>query len=82
MTVVECPIEGTYLIRDESQGPPPLGKSVADVSTVVHRYRFGWVCAEDGYTDGTTIGACWHIKAAQRSWLSLPYRTKQQWETA
>ena len=79
MSAVECPIEGTYLVRDETQ-PVPFGKSSADVSTVVHRHRFGWVCGEDGYTDSTTIGACWHIKAAQSSWLGLGYRTKREWE--
>lgn len=67
MTAISCPIEGTYLVRDETLGPPPLGKSVADVSTVVQRYRFGWVCGEDGYTASTTSGLCWHIRAAQET---------------
>ena len=64
MTVITCPIEGTYLIRDESQRIP-FGKTATDVSTVVYRYRFGWVCSVDGYSGDTTRPACHHIKAAQ-----------------
>ena len=65
MTVVECPIKGTYLVRDETQGPPPLGKSMVDVSVVVHEYRFGWVCGECGYADAATRSECQHIRAAK-----------------
>jgi hypothetical protein len=67
MTVVTCPIEGTYLVRDETQGPPPLGMSLVDVSTVVYEYRFGWVCGEDGFAGDTTRPGCEHIQAAQAS---------------
>ncbi len=82
MSTVECPIEGTFLVRDETLGPPPLGKSVADISTVVYRYRFGWVCEECGHcNDNGTRGACWHIKSAQRCAFSLPYRTKKELES-
>ena len=66
MTVVACPVVGTYLVRDETQ-PIPLGKTPTDVSVVVHRYRFGWVCTEDGYTGDTSRGACRHIWSAQKA---------------
>ena len=35
MTAVECPIAGTYLVRDETE-PIPFGKTATDVSVVVH----------------------------------------------
>jgi len=66
MTVVTCPIDGTYLVRDETQ-PIPVGKSPVDVSTVVFRYRFGWVCGSCGYSGDTTRAGCEHIKAAQEA---------------
>ena len=66
MTVVSCPIEGTYLIRDETQ-PIPLGKTATDVSTVVYRYRFGWVCGTCGYSGDTSRAGCDHIMAAQEA---------------
>ena len=67
MTVVRCPIAGTYLVRDETQ-PIPVGKSPVDVSTVVYRYQFGWVCGEcGGYSGDTTRIGCYHIKAAQEA---------------
>ena len=64
MTVVECPIRGTYLVRDETQ-PIPLGKSPADVSVVVHEYRFGWVCGACGYAPAANRSECEHVRAAQ-----------------
>ena len=64
MTAVECPIRGTYLVRDETE-PIPLGKTATDVSVVVHQYRFGWVCGSCGYSGDTTRPGCDHIKAAQ-----------------
>jgi hypothetical protein len=64
MTVVTCPIKGTYLVRDEAQ-PIPLGKTPTDVSVVVQEYEFGWVCGSCGYSGDTTRAACDHIKAAQ-----------------
>ena len=66
MTAVTCPIEGTYLVRDETQ-PIPLGKTATDVSTVVYRYRFGWVCGTCGYSGDTSRAGCDHIKAAQEA---------------
>jgi len=66
MTVVTCPIEGTYLVRDEAQ-PIPLGKTATDVSVVVHQYRFGWVCGECGYAAAANRSECQHIRAAQSS---------------
>ena len=64
MTVVECPIRGTYLVLDETQ-PIPLGKTKTDVSVVVHRYEFGWVCGACGYADAANRSECGHIKAAR-----------------
>ena len=66
MSVVTCPIEGTYLVRDETQ-PIALGKTPTDQSVVVQQYRFGWVCAEDGFAGDTTRPGCEHIQAAQAS---------------
>lgn len=65
MTSVQCPIEDTYLVRDETQ-PIPLGKTASNVSVVVHKYSFGWVCDECGYSGDTTKPSCKHVKAAQR----------------
>ena len=66
MTVVRCPVPGTYLIRDET-APIPFGKTAADVSVVVHRYSFGWVCTVCQPALGTTRPECNHIAAARRS---------------
>ena len=70
MSVVRCPVAGTYLVRDED-APLPFGKTPSDVSVIVHRYRYGWVCGEDGIADQTTIGECTHVRAAQESSLGL-----------
>ena len=64
MTVVRCPIAGTYLVRDESQ-PIPVGKTSSDVSVVVYRYSWGWVCQGCGSVVGTTRPECEHVKAAR-----------------
>jgi len=64
MTVVRCPVAGTYLVRDED-APIPFGKAATDVSVVVHRYRYGWVCEECGSATGTTRLECEHVKAAK-----------------
>ena len=66
MTAVTCPIDGTYLVRDETQ-PIPVGKTATDVSTVVYKYQFGWVCGSCGYSGDTTRAGCDHIKAAQEA---------------
>jgi len=66
MSVVECPIEGTYLVRDETQ-PIPFGQTESSFSVVVHRYRFGWVCEGCGSATGTTRPECRHIAAAKGS---------------
>ena len=65
MTVVRCPIAGTYLVRDESQ-PIPLGKTSSDVSVVVYRYSWGWACQGCGTATGTTRPECEHVIAAKR----------------
>jgi len=64
MTVVRCPVNGTYLVRDESQ-PIPVGKTAADVSVVVYRYPFGWVCQGCGSSIGTIRPECEHVEAAR-----------------
>ena len=64
MTVVRCPVAGTYLVRDEAE-PIPLGKTAADVSVVVHRYEFGWVCERCGFRDDTPLQDCKHVEAAK-----------------
>jgi len=66
MTVVECSIRGTYLVRDETE-PIPFGKTATDVSVVVQHYRFGWVCGVCQPSVGTTRPECSHIAAARRS---------------
>ena len=66
MTVVTCPVVGTYLVRDEHQ-PIPLGQTTTDVSTIVYRYRYGWVCGDCGYAANTTRAECNHVQAAQRA---------------
>ena len=57
MTAI-CKVPGTYLVRD-SVLPIPIGKSEADVSTVVHEYKFGWICEDCGPKKN-----CIHIKTA------------------
>ena len=64
MTAVSCPVPGTYLVRDESQ-PIPLGKTASDVSIVVHRWSFAWVCEACGYSADTTRPECEHVEAAK-----------------
>ena len=64
MTAVRCPVPGTYLVRDSSQ-PIPYGQTATDVSVVVHRYRYGWVCQGCGSVVGTTRPECEHVKAAK-----------------
>ena len=72
MTVVRCPVPGTYLVRNESQ-PIPFGQTESSFSVVVHRYRlcsrfarlYGWVCERCGFRDGTTLQGCEHVKAAK-----------------
>ena len=64
MTGVECPIKGTYLVRDEAE-PIPFGKTSTDVSVRVHCYQFGWVCGECGYAAAANRSECQHVKAAQ-----------------
>jgi len=66
MTVVRCPVPGTYLVRDETE-PIPFGKTASDVSVIVHRYRYGWVCEMCGYAGTTTRSECRHIAAAKGS---------------
>ena len=66
MTAIECPVPGTYLVRDETK-PIPVGKTSTDVSVVVHRYAFGWVCEECGCVTGTTRSECEHVKAAKEA---------------
>ena len=62
--VVECPVPGTFLVRDPHV-PIPLGKTTTDMSVVVHAYRFGFVCQEHGFTGNTSREECEHIKAAK-----------------
>jgi 5-keto 4-deoxyuronate isomerase len=57
-------IEGTYLVRDETQ-PAPLGQTRPSCSVVVHRYRYGWVCTVCQPALGTTRLECEHIAAAR-----------------
>jgi len=64
MTVVRCPVEGTYLVRDEAE-PIPFGQTESSFSAVVHRYAFGWVCERCGFREGTTLQRCRHVQAAQ-----------------
>ena len=66
MNTVRCPVPGTYLVRDETE-PIPVGKTASDVSVVVHRYRFGWVCTVCQPSLGTTRPECEHIAAVRRS---------------
>ena len=69
MISVTCPIEGTYLVRDQSV-LIPVGKTATDVSTVVYRYEFGWVCGTDGFAGDPEINTrprCEHIQAAQEA---------------
>jgi hypothetical protein len=63
--VVECPIPGTFLVRDPHV-PIPLGKTTTDMSIIVQQYRFGFVCHSCGpYTGNTSREDCEHIRAAK-----------------
>ena len=63
--VVECPVPGTYLVRDPHE-PIPVGKTATDMSVVVHAYRFGWVCQEHGFAGNTSNRECEHVTAAKQ----------------
>jgi hypothetical protein len=65
MTAI-CKVPGTYLVRD-SRKPLPIGKTEADVSTVVQEYDFGWECKGCGPNKGSTTPSCIHIKAAMNA---------------
>ena len=62
---VECPVPGTYLVRDPYQ-PIPLGKSLSDMSVAVYAYRFGWVCQQHGFAGNTSSQECEHVTAAKQ----------------
>ena len=62
---VECPVPGTYLVRDPYQ-PIPLGKTATDMSVVVYEYGLGFVCHEHGFAGNTSKQDCEHITAAKR----------------
>jgi len=64
MTAIECPVPGTYLVRDEAE-PIPFGQTEASFSVVVHRYSFAWVCERCEFHAGSTSQDCKHIKAAK-----------------
>jgi hypothetical protein len=74
MTVVRCPVPGTYLVREEVE-PIPFGQTESSYSVIVHCYQFGWVCekcgyrsrvaAREGFVEGTTMPHCHHVLAAQ-----------------
>jgi hypothetical protein len=70
MTVITCPIRGTYLVRDETR--IPVGKSPVDVSTTVWEYSYGWVCAVHGYGGQTSRPECLHVQAAQHAAAATP----------
>jgi len=65
MTVVRCPVPGTYLVREEVE-PIPFGQTESSYSVIVHQYRFGWVCERCGYRAGSTMPHCHHVLAAQK----------------
>jgi len=65
MNAVECPIRGTYLVRDEAE-PIPFGQTESSFSVVVHQYDYGWVCKRCGFREGTTLQECEHVKAAKK----------------
>jgi len=64
MTIVRCPVQGTYLVRDETE-PIPVGQTESSISVVVHRYRYGWVCGRCGLATGVTRPECEHVKAVK-----------------
>ena len=65
MTVVRCPVPGTYLVRNETE-PIPFGQTESSYSVVVHHYeRFGWVCERCGYSARSTRSDCKHIEAVK-----------------
>tara|TARA_Y100000310_G_C20241805_1_gene605014 strand:- start:129 stop:335 length:207 start_codon:yes stop_codon:yes gene_type:complete len=64
MSVVRCPVEGTFLVRDDSE-PIPDGQTESSFSVAVFQYRFGWVCERCGFREGTTLQECRHVKAAK-----------------
>ena len=65
MTVVRCPVPGTYLVREEVE-PIPFGQTSSSSAVIVHCYQFGWVCERCGYRAGSTTPHCHHVAAAQK----------------
>ena len=66
--VIKKTSDGTWLVRSE---PIPFGKTAADVSVVVQKYRWGWFCyahrrvvkPKDKY--GISGTNCSHLDAVQ-----------------
>ena len=54
MTVVTCPIAGTWLVHDSQL---PVGQTAA-AGVAVQQYSFGYVCEKDGPQITTT---CKHL---------------------
>ena len=61
MTVVHCPIEGSYVVYEK---PLPIGQTPAS-GIAVYDYGTFWSCEDCGGCLGTTKDACNHIKAVQ-----------------
>ena len=67
MPVITKSSGGTWLVRSE---PIPFGKTAADVSVVVQKYRWGWYCQVLGHGQKrmpTHPLDCSHIDAV-KSW--------------
>jgi len=63
--VIKKTSDGTWLVRSE---PIPFGKTAADVSVVVQKYRWGWYCQVLGHGQKrmpTHPLDCPHILAVQ-----------------
>ena len=64
MTVITCPISGTWLVWPD--GPPASDGPLAVAPAVaVHLYDFGWVCERCGAAATTTRRQCGHVMAVQ-----------------
>jgi hypothetical protein len=59
MTIVSCPIEGSYLVNEF---PLPMGKTLAS-GVAVYDYNGHWVCEDCGSSDGSTKRHCRHVGA-------------------
>jgi len=65
MTVVKCPIKGSYLVGPDEFEPLPIGKTWSNVAVPVYRYEERWACNSCGSVVDTTRQECDHVRSVK-----------------